>query len=280
MKVIRLDGPFGVSVEGVDLSQDQSDATIRALIDLLHEHQILAIVGQDLTDAQYVDFGRKWGEPISFFIASHQNVDHPELIRIHNAPTIPERFRDGAMHWHADSSYEAQPASVTMLYGVEAPDVGGETWFASARLAYDALDYETKERINGLTGVHCLGGSPELPGEKIPIQAPAIARMGITQHPLVMRHPVTGAKAIYTSGTAFGAEGLEDEEGRSLIAMLRQHTTKPEFCIRYKVKKGDVFLWDNFQVMHTATQIEYSGADGKRRLLHRISTKGVPQLCA
>jgi taurine dioxygenase len=47
----------------------------------------------------------------------------------------------------------------------------------------------------------------------------------------------------------------------------------------YKVRVGDVFLWDNFQTLHTATPIDYSDDDGKRRLLYRISTKGVPELC-
>ena len=279
MKVTQLDGPFGAAVTDLDLSQDMSDATVRRLIDLLHQNQILVIRNQKLSDSDYVRFGHKWGRPLSFMLKSHTRDDHPELIRINNSASTPERYRDGAVHWHADSTYEEEPASVTMLYGVEAPKVGGETLIASARFAYDALDEETKRRIDGLTGLHCLGGSPELPGEKIPIVADQIAKQGVQRHPLVMRHPVTGTKAIFTSGTAFGAEGLEREEGRELIDQLRRHITRPEFTTSYKIEAGDIFLWDNFQVLHSATPIEYSDEDGKRRLLYRISTKGLPDLC-
>ena len=91
---------------------------------------------------------------------------------------------------------------------------------------------------------------------------------------------MTGRKALFTSGTAYGAEGLQQDEGRELIDRLRKHITQPQFVTEYKVKPGDIFLWDNFQVLHTATPIEYSDEPGKRRMLLRISTKGKPDLCA
>ncbi|MBV9841071.1 MAG: TauD/TfdA family dioxygenase [Sphingomonadaceae bacterium] len=280
MRMTPLPGPFGIAVDGIDLERDQSETTIRALIEALHEHQILVVRGQSLSNERYVAFGRNFGRPLSFFIQSHVRNDHPEMIRIGNAAATPARYRDGAMHWHSDSSYEDEPASVTMFYGIEAPAVGGETLIASTVLAYDALDDATKARIDSLAALHCLGGSPELPGEKIPAMAEEIARNGIKRHPLVMRHPVTGRKAIFTSGTAFGAEGLEKEEGRALIDELRRHITSPRFVTRYKIGVGDLFLWDNFQTLHSATPIEYSDEPGKRRLLYRISTKGLPPLCA
>lgn len=280
MRISPMPGPFGAVVEDVDLAADQSDETMRALIAALHEHQILAIRGQNLTEAQYAAFGQHWGKPLMFHIEDHRNNAHPELIRITNRAATPERYRDGAMHWHSDSSYEEVPASVTMLYGVEAPATGGETMIASSALAYDALDDATKAQIDDLTGLHCLGGSPALPGEKIPFVPETTAFHGLQKHPLVMRHPVTGRKALFTSGTAYSAEGMNRDEGRALIARLRTHVTQPQFVTKYKVEAGDVFLWDNFQVLHTATAIEYSDDPGKRRLLYRISTKGMPDLCA
>ncbi len=279
MKIAPMPGPFGAIVEDIDLSTPQSNDTLRALIDALHRHQILSIKGQTLSDADYVGFGYHWGKPLTFHIASHRKNEFPEMIRIGNAASTPERYRDGAKFWHQDSSYEAVPASVTMLYGVKAPAQGGETLIASTALAYDALDEATKARIDGLTGLHCLGGSPALPGEKIPFVPESTARHGIVSHPVVMRHPVTGRKALYLSGSAFGAEGLEVDEGRELVNELRAHCTKPAFVTQYKVEVGDIFLWDNFQVLHSSTAIDFSDEPDKRRLLYRISTKGAPALC-
>lgn len=279
MRITPMPGPFGAIVEHIDLARDQSAATMRALITALHRHQILAIRGQTLTDEQYASFGRQWGDPLRFFIKNHLNAAHPELIRITNSAATPERYRDGAMHWHSDSSYEEVPASVTMLYGVEAPAQGGETMIASCVLAYDALDDKMKARIDGMTGRHCLGGSPPVEGEKIPFIPESTALHGIRTHKLVMRHPVTGRKALFPSATAFGVEGLEQDEGRALIHQLRTHIVQPRFTTSYKVGVGDIFLWDNFQVLHSATPIDYSDAPDKRRLLYRISTKGLPALC-
>ena len=274
-----MDGAFGALVDETDLSNDQTDATIRTLVAALHTHQILAIRGQKLDNASYVAFGRQFGTPLNFFIADHRESEFPELIRIHNAASTPERYRDGAAHWHSDSSYEAEPASVTMLYGVEVPERGGETLIASCVLAYEALDEPTKQRIDGLVGLHCLGGSPPLPGEKIPFVPESTAAHGIQKHPLVMRHPVTGRKALFPSATAFGVKGMDRDSGRALIAQLRGHIVQAPFMTSYKVKAGDVFLWDNYQVLHTATPLDYSDQSGKRRMLYRISTKGVPASC-
>ncbi len=279
MRISRMPSRFGVVAAGLDLSREMTDATMRALISQLHDNQILVIENQNLSDADYVRFGHFWGKPLAFFQQSHVRNDFPEMIRISNSASTPARYRDGAAHWHSDSTYEPVPAAVTMLYGIEAPAAGGETLIANMALAYDALPAAMRERIDTMTALHCLGGSPALPGEKIPFIPEETARAGIVKHPLVMRHPVTGRKALFTSGTAFGAEGLERDEGRALIAQLRAHATRPEFVAKVKVRKGDIFLWDNFQTMHSATAIDYSDAEGERRLLYRISTKGLPDLC-
>ena len=279
MKIVRMTGPFGALAEDVDLASDRSEATLRILIDALHKHQILVIRGQALSDADYVHFGHQWGKPIDFMVKSHQREDHPEMIRISNAAATPERYRDGAVFWHADSTYEAVPAAVTMLYCKAAPKVGGETLIASSAFAYDALDDDTKVRIDGMTGLHCLGGSPAMPGEKIPFVPEDTARLGIQKHPLVVRHPVTERKALCVSGSIYGIEGMERDEGRAMIDRLRRHVVSAPFQTSYKAEPGDIFLWDNYQVLHSATPLEYSDEHDKYRLLYRISTKGVPALC-
>ena len=95
-----------------------------------------------------------------------------------------------------------------------------------------------------------------------------------------MIHPVTGRKGIFTSGTAYAIKGMDGAEATALIRELREHIVKPAFRTQYKACPGDIVLWDNFGSVHCASPIEYSDAEGKRRLLHRISTKGVPDFYA
>ncbi|MBV1688915.1 TauD/TfdA family dioxygenase [Novosphingobium sp. G106] len=275
MEIRRLQGPFGAVASDADIGK-ADDKTISRLVEALYDNQILVISGQSLSDAEYVRFGNHWGQPLEFFAASRRRNDFPELIKQDNAADTPANVRDGAGHWHSDGTYEEVPASVTMLYGKEAPDKGGETLITSTVLAYEALPDTMKSRIENLVGLHCLSGAPPLEGETFAYIPEEIARLGVHQHPFVMRHPVNGAKALFLSGSAFGIQGMDKSEARALIAELRAHATRPEFRIAYKVMPGDLFLWDNFSTMHRATPIEYSDEPGKRRLLYRISTRGMP----
>lgn len=271
---------IGSVVRGLDLSVDMGEATMRSLADLLFDRGVVVVPGQSLCDAQYVRFASYFGKPLEFFIPEHRSAEHPEIIRINNDPATPAMMRDGAVHWHSDSSYEAVPGAVTMLFGQEAPESGGETHFASTTAAYAALPEETKRRIHGFTALHELGRAPWIDGETKPDPNRPPRATDAPRHPLVMIHPVTGKPGIFTSGTAYAIEGMEEGEATRLIRELREHIVQPQFRTTYKVEAGDIVLWDNFGTVHCASPIEYSNQDGKRRLLHRISTKGVPAFYA
>jgi taurine dioxygenase len=280
LDISDLSPAIGSVVHGLDLSRDMSDATMRALIDLLFDRGVVVIPGQALDDDAYVRFAAYFGRPLEFFIAEHRNAAHPEIIHINNDPATPATQRDGAVHWHSDSSYEAEPGAVTMLFGKEAPEAGGETHFASTSAAYASLPEESRQRIDGLIARHELGRAPWIEGETQPDPNRPPRKTDAPDHPLVMVHPVTGRRGIFTSGTAYAIHGMDDEEATALIRKLREHIVRPEHRIQYKVQVGDIVLWDNFGTVHCASPIEYSGEAGKRRLLYRISTKGMPRFHA
>ena len=277
LNTVELTPVLGSVVQDIDLSRDMSEATMRAIVDLLFERGVVVIPGQTLAPADYVRFAGFFGRPLEFYIPEHRDADYPEIIHINNDPATPPMMRDGAVHWHSDSSYEDVPGAVTMLFGKEVPDEGGETHFASTAAAYDALPEAMKLRIADLVALHQVGRAPWIEGETQPDPDRPQRRTDSPEHPLVMVHPVTGRKGIFTSGTAYAINGMDQAEATALIRELREHVVKPEFRLTYKVQVGDIVLWDNFGTVHCASPIDYSAEDGKRRLLHRISTKGVPK---
>ena len=276
--VTAMPGPFGAFVDDVDLSSRVDKTTTERIVAALYDHRILAIRRQQLSSAAYARFGALWGAPILFFIPGDRHSEFPELIKIDNSPATPESRRDGAMHWHQDSSYEAVPASVTMLYAIEAPADGNDTVFVDLIAAYDALAEETRERIEALAVRHSpAGGKVALAGEKRGGGSGAGRGLPEVTHPLVIRHPVTGRRALYgISGTAVGIVGMDENEAIDLLLDLKRHALQPAFHQRARAETGSVLIWDNFAVMHCATPTCYSHAPGERRLLYRISTRGVP----
>jgi taurine dioxygenase len=276
LRIRQLPGPFGAVVEHFDAAGLLDDETPRLLVDALFEYRFLLLPDQQLTEAEYAKFGRIWGDPLLFFVPQHRHGAFPEIIKIRNSPATPPESRDGAMHWHSDSSYEAVPASVTMLYGIETPEAGNDTMFADMVAAYEALPVATKRKIEPLRVLHDpRGGKVNLPGE---VRGSGTTEpLPVVTHPLVMSHPVTGRRALFgISGTASGIVGWEEAAAIDLLLELKRHTLQPQFRQRARVDAGTILIWDNFSVIHCATPTEYSNEDGKRRLLHRISTKGLP----
>ncbi|MEP7349446.1 MAG: TauD/TfdA family dioxygenase [Sphingorhabdus sp.] len=281
MKIERLDGPFGARITGA-APGSISDGVAKELVDALFEHRVLLVEGgEDLPKADYASFGRLFGKPLEFFMADHLDNAFPELIWISNSPDVPLSQRDGAGFWHTDGSYEHLPATVTMLYGVEVPDQGGETKFIDTAAAYDALDDAMKAQIDGLQVWHGLvrdtRTEEEVERVKLdPVFAEKQAREQFS-HPMVLPHPVTGRKTLYSpSGSPFGVVGMEEAEGRALLDTIKAHCLQPQFRNTIKCGRGDILIWDNLSTMHSATPTEYTLEDGKRRALMRISTTGLP----
>ncbi len=281
MQIERLPGSFGVGLSGVDVA-NADEATLRAIADALYAHRLVVLREQKLTKEQYLAFGRRWGRPIPHVLDYLRMEGFPELMAVGNTEEKDKKddVRNGAAFWHTDQSYEAAPASVTMLHAILVPKEGGETMFADCASAYDALGAEMKARIEGLEAKHFYGAGSGRDGEKI--AAPIIneeqeRRVPPVFHLIARPHPVTGRKALYApAGTAYAVKGMADEAARALLTELKDHVLKPEFRAMHKYRVGDIALWDTWQTLHSAVPIETPRAEEEKRLLWRISARGLP----
>lgn len=283
MKVERLAGAFGVRISGIDLAADVEDRTC-ALYDLLLEHRFIVIPHQQLTFDRYAALGHRWGRPVLLISETNRVGSHPEIIRQSNAESTPIFIRNVASHWHCDSSYEADVAATTLLYGVQAPAHGGETLFADLVAAYRGLPDAKRRELDefqvwhGVSAATALEDEVIVKPEDLPLEArKTVKSSGPVIHPLVRRHPANGRKALYgLGGSPYAVAQTPEEDGARLLLDLRRHATQAEYCSRYKLMPGDVLIWDNYSVMHRATPIDYSDQPGARRENYRISVKGLP----
>lgn len=276
-----LPGSFGVEVTNLDLASDNfSDEEFKKLLSVLYENRLVVIRDQNLTKAEYLAFGKRCGSPIRHVINQVRMSDFPDVLTITNTGAVDNKPRNGAAQWHTDQSYDAAPATSTMLYSIEAPEVGGETLFCDLMGAYNALPGETQTEIDSLEVEHLWGrGIAARPGD---ISPPTLSEEQLNNvpqivHPLVKKHPVTGKKTLYSiAGTSRGIIGMPVDEARKLLLDLGDHAFQDRFVTEHKHRKNDIALWDTTSTMHTATPLKELPRPEDVRVLYRISVRGIP----
>ena len=276
-----LDGPFGRAVHGLDVSTGVDADTCRALHEALYEHRVLVVKNQICDADAFLAFGRQWGTPIPHVIDTSRMPGYPDMIEVGNTSerARDELARNSAAFWHTDQSYDANPATVTMLYAHKIPDVGGETRIIDMKAAYDDLDDTTKQRIDKLTAMHLYGATSGRGGEAptAGLNETQAAAVPPTRHPLVRTHTVSRERALYgVAGTAFGIAGMAEEDGEALIAELKAHCVQDKYIYEHKYEVGDIAMWDTQMTLHSAKPIGLPDGKGRDRLLWRISVRGTP----
>jgi len=79
-----LDGRFGRTVHGVDLTDGIADSDLQTLSAALYDHCLLFLKNQKIDKAAFLDFGRKWGTPIPHVLDHLRMPGFPELLGIGN----------------------------------------------------------------------------------------------------------------------------------------------------------------------------------------------------
>jgi taurine dioxygenase len=266
--------PFGVETGSVDLSRPLPDERCREILRAFYANQVLALRAQDLTAAQFLAFARRIGPPQPHVIDQFHHPDNPNILILSNVKENgrPTGLQDAGSYFHTDYSYLAVPARATTLYSRVVPNVGGDTLFANQLAAYEDLSDAMKRRIEPLLAIHHYGNRQDQNEASRTaasvLSAEQKARMPVITHRIARPHPVTGRKALYAvSGSSFGIVGMPDDEARDLLDELAAHSTQARYQLRFKYGVGDVVVWDNAALLHSATLIDPADA----RTLWRIT---------
>jgi taurine dioxygenase len=282
MEIRTLTSRFGAEILGIDLRGTPNSDWIRALTQALYKNRVIIIRNQSLTEDDYLEFGRHWGSPIPHVLDHLRMPRYPELMVVGNTEEKDqvETVRNGTALWHTDQSYEAIPASATMLYAIKVPTSGGETQICNMVAAYHDLDQTTKRRIDSLQVAHQYGRGKLRPFEFVasPITTQEQQdQLPTFYHPLVMRHHITGEKALYAIGqSSYGIKGMEDGKALDLLEQLKDHVLQDKYIYRHKYEVGDLAIWDTFQTLHSGRQIGIATCKEDSRMLWRISVRGKP----
>ncbi|HEX3953303.1 MAG TPA: TauD/TfdA family dioxygenase [Stellaceae bacterium] len=235
--------------------------------------------------------------PLNFV---HEAV--PEIFVVSNIPPAfrappampePRLTEDGKLPvqfpqrrgWHTDQSYRRPPPDISLFFAaIPAPQGQAQTMFADGTAAYEALPADLKARVDGLMGLHIsprVGRSyPKLLAGETPL--PLRPNEQPQAQPIVRTHPVTGKRALYMceygqmdwlEGPIVGMPPGPKSEAGELLFTLMSHATQRQFVYVHEWSEGDLVVWDNRCLMHTATWYD---AEHQKRLMWRTTVSGNP----
>ena len=266
---------FGAEITGVDLSRPLPPAVLAEVMAAWAAHSVVAFPDQPLTLDQLEAFTLQIGPfGVDPYVAPMPG--HPNVLEVRREPS--EKLTPFGGAWHSDWSFQDQPPAATILRSEVIPPVGGDTLYADATRAYEALDEATKAKLALLKAVHSAtraygpksGYSRELDQRSMPIIVSPEADK-THAHPLVRTHPLTGRKALFISPVyTIGIEGMTPAEADPLLGGLYKHMVQDQFIYRHKWREGMVVIWDNRCTMHNAE----GGYDGHLRVMHRTTVAG------
>ena len=268
----------GAEVSGVDLSAPLPDGVFARIDRALAHHGVLVFRGQRLAPERQLAFCERFGPVEVNAFDQYALPGHPGVLVVSNIRENGRNigYADAGSHWHTDMSYTATPPRCTALHAIEVPSDGGrnlgDTLFANARAAWEALDEADRRRIEGLRAVHRFSAKERGVKRPVRLTPEQIARHPDVVHPVARTHPVSGAKALYVrEGECVGIKGMPDAEAAALIKRLSDHIVRPEFRYRHRWRVGDLVIWDNCVVQHVALR-DYEWP--QRRLMHRVTAGG------
>ncbi len=272
----KLGQALGAEVAGIDLSRPVPAETFAQIRAAWLEHLVLRFRGQKLTDPQVLAFSRNFGEldpPGPNPLGRPFLADHPEMNVISNIKQggVPiGGLGDGEAIWHADMTYVERPPMAAVLYAIEIPPAGGDTYWANMYLAYQELPEALKRKVEKREAIHdatynSAGVMRKGYGEVSDPRAAPGAR-----HPLVRTHPESGRPCLFLGRRRNSyVVGLPLDESEKLLDALWAHATQPRFTFRQEWRVGDVMVWDNRCTLHRRDAFD----PGARRLLHRAQIR-------
>ena len=264
-----LSAALAAEIVGVDLRRPLDDQTFEQVLAAWHQHLVILLRNQELTEEDQVGFAERFGPPAI--------IHTKEYIRTHPAVMLISNIRedgkpigalpDGEMQFHTDQCHQERPAMASMLYAIEVPGVGGNTLFANGYKAYETLPAEIKQRIEGRNALNAYDyhTAAMKRGTRLAQGVPFYI------HPVVRTHPATGRRALYVNRLmTVRIEEMPEAESDELLQLLFDHQERREFIYEHVWRPGDLLMWDNRCTLHARTDF----SPGERRLLRRVTILG------
>lgn len=257
MKLTPLSDGFGARVDGVSIRDVVTSADAYAQVrEAFETHSVLLWRGQDVSSDAQVAFSRAFG-PLeltksggmgagTFFARVGNVLPDGSLAGDEDRESVSNRANQ---LWHTDSSFKETPALASALVAHQVVTRGGETEFASTRLAWEQMDPALRAELELRVAVHDYAHSRRQVQPDLSLFAETRTMQPVRWR-MTWCNPVNGRKALYLASHIGAVEGLEPAASRELLDELFVSATQVRNVWRHRWAPGDMVLWDNRATMH------------------------------
>ena len=281
----KLHPRFVAEVSPIDLREVHDAHTLAQIREGMDEYAVLVFRDQTFSDDEHLAFAQRLDgrlhTKLGISALQKNRFGNEALGDISNLDESGEVMKSdnrrrmyglGNRLWHTDASFQDPPGRYSMLSAKVVPPVPADTEYADMRAAYDALDAEMKERLEGLRVHHSIAHSRQTLGFEFSKDEAEALKGAI--HPLVRTIPRSHRRSLYVASHASRIIDWPVPEGRLLLHDLMEHATQPEFVYRHSWRVADLVIWDNRATMHRGKPFD----DTKyRRELRRVTTLDIDE---
>ncbi len=240
MKVRDLTASFGAVID-FDLRHPLDPTQRQELQDVFATRHLLLFPKQDISYEDQVRLVGYLGPVLP---------GGPEWVsNVRENGLVPE----GALLFHSDFIFTAEPSLGLCLYATEVPPRGCPTFFADAVGAAGRLSSELRARVRGRKALNVFDlsdqrGDVRFREATLGPETPLSPRYA---HPVLMRHPTTGQELLSVNEMQTDRIiGLDDPESEETIHALWALLYASENTYAQQWRVGDLVVWDNIAVQH------------------------------
>ena len=240
MKVRDLTASFGAVIE-YDLRHPLDPAQQRDLQELFAARRLLLFPEQEIS---YEDQLRVVGYLGPVLPGGPEWVSN-----VRENGLVPE----GALLFHSDFIFTAEPSLGLCLYATEVPPGGSPTNFADAVGAAGRLPPGLRARVRGRKALNIFDLSDQRGDARFreAILGPQTPLSPRYAHPVLMRHPTSGQELLTVNQMQTDRIiGLDEPESEETLRALWALLYAPENTYSHEWRVGDLVVWDNIAVQH------------------------------
>ena len=239
-------GRLGLRIQGVTPQEILDDFDFYA--DLLTKHHAIGFKFLHPTDEEQVKIVNKLyrGNDPQYLQAGYpkqggiQDINHDWMLENHPRDEhrdIEDFIRE---NWHLDNSHTEMPAALQSMHmKIRTDEVGNDdTMVVSLEYLYEILPQHMKDYLQGMQLVHTARSNNPVDG--------------VVEHPALVIHPVTGNVSFWVSPNESMPVGEANQQlWDEIIEWTRSQLERQELRFRWNWDVGDLFIWDNRNLLHS-----------------------------